>query len=110
MFARLTHAVLAVCVLCCVPHAAERPPAANVPLHVLTLEQAGSLTEAEQGDLLEIRLDPAAWRLTRQSGDGRVETYGEKTDAFRYRATGVGQLELTYTGGRRTATFRFAIR
>ena len=111
MSARFSYAILAVCVLCCVPHSAETPPAANVPVHVLTLEQAGSLTEAEQGDLIEIRLEPAAWRLTRQSGEARLEPYGNATaDAFRYRATSVGNLELTFADGQRTATYRFFVR
>jgi hypothetical protein len=103
---------LALCAIACVQQSAETPrPAAQVPTHALTLENAGSLTEAEQGDWIEIRLDPAQWRLTRQTGGARLELSGEIKSAFRYRAAAVGESELTFTGaGQQTATFRFAIR
>ena len=93
---------------------AERPspaaPAAPVPTHTLSIDEAGSTTEAEQGDLIEIRLaeDSAAgetWRLSRQSGNARIEAQGEpalvegKTGlqrVFRFRALGIGQIELAF--------------
>lgn len=93
---------------------AERPspaaPAAPVPTHTLSIDEAGSTTAAEQGDLIEIRLaeHPAAggtWRLSRQSGNAQIEAQGEpalvegKTGiqrVFRFRALGIGQLELTF--------------
>ena len=85
-------------------------PAAPIPSHVLSREQAGSLTLAEQGDLIEVRLAEQApatgtWRLLHQLGSGRVEALGQpaltadKSGAkrvFRFRAVEVGSLELVF--------------
>jgi hypothetical protein len=99
---------------------------------MLTIEKAGSLTAAEQGDFIEIRLDEQApadgrWRLSNQSGDARIEAQGEtalvngKTGikrVFRFRALGIGKLELAFgfhvppqaPEPRQVATFMFAIK
>ncbi len=84
--------------------------AAPVPTHVLTKDSAGSLTLAEQGDFIEVRLEQltsatGTWRLLRQTGSGRVEPLGQATLArdksgtkrvFRFRAVRIGTLELAF--------------
>jgi hypothetical protein len=106
--------------------------AARVATHVLTKDIAGSLVTAEQGDFIEIRLDertPADgnWRLSRQSGDARIEAQGtasliqDRTGmkrVFRFRALGVGTAELVFlfyapakaSEQQTTVTFNFSIR
>ena len=107
-------------------------PAAPVPTHRLTVDKAGSVTSAEQGDFIEIRLDenvPAdgMWRLSRQSGDARMEPQGEPALArdktgihrvFRFRALGIGKLALAFgfhappqaPEPRQVVTFTFVIK
>jgi len=82
--------------------------AAPVPTHVLTQDKAGSLTLAEQGDLIEVRLQepaPGTWRLLRQTGGGQVAALGSATlvrdktgtkRVFRFRAVRIGTLELAF--------------
>ncbi|MDP1699006.1 MAG: hypothetical protein Q8L45_14680 [Xanthomonadaceae bacterium] len=86
----------------------ERPAA--VPIHVLTVDTAGSFTATEQGDFIDIRLqqlspDAGTWQLLRQSGSGRVEALGAvvlvhenagTTQVFHFRAERVGSLELVF--------------
>ena len=114
---------------------AAATPAARVPVHVLTKEQAGSLTVAEQGDFIEIRLDEQTsaggrWWLERQTGDARIEVQGpavlvEGTTGskrvfrvFHLRALGVGALELVFvlrtpaqaSRPQQAVTFRLVVR
>lgn len=88
-------------------HGVEQPAAA-VPTHVLTLDQAGSFTHAEQGDFIDVRLkqiDAGSWQLLRQTGSGHVEALGpaeiahesaETMHVFHFRAQRVGSLELAF--------------
>lgn len=84
------------------------PPARSVPTHVLTRDQAGSRTQAEQGDFIEVRLqqlDAGIWQLLRQTGDGRLKALGQAafaggdaraTQMFRFRAERIGSVELAF--------------
>lgn len=117
--------IIVALILCvqCAPRSAS-PPAAPVPTHVLTLDKAGSITTAQQGDFIEVRLNeersgPGRWKLSHQSGDGRIETYGPESlvsdgtvtmRVFRFKASGIGRVELSFSSGQRVATFRFDIR
>lgn len=83
-------------------------PAAAVPTHVLTRDQAESRTQAEQGDFIEVRLqqiDAGTWQLLHQTGGGRLNALGQATLAgddaratqvFRFRAERIGSVELDF--------------
>jgi len=74
------------------------------------LHDAGTITTAEQGDFIEIRLNEppsgGTWRLSNRLGDARLEAEGadrvvqKETGPiriFRFRALGVGRSELSFT-------------
>jgi hypothetical protein len=77
---------------------------------VLTKYKAGSVTAAEQGDFIEVRLDEPAptqgiWQMSSQTGYARIQALGETAlvqDAtgtkrvFRFQALGIGELELAF--------------
>jgi hypothetical protein len=103
-------AVLIGCIPCLASCSPVAEPAAPVPTHVLTQAKAGSLTLAEQGDFIEVRLEESksasgTWRLLRQSGSAHVESLGPATlmrdktgtkRVFRFRAVRIGTLELAF--------------
>lgn len=103
---RLACAALIACMPCWASCAPRETPAAAVPTHVLKEDQAGSLTLAEQGDFIEVRLlEPTSaggtWRVLRQSGSGYAAPLGPATllrdkRVFRFRAQRIGTLELAF--------------
>lgn len=93
-----------------IPAGGNTPAAAPVPTHVLTQDKAGALTLAEQGDVIEVRLEEppsvsGAWQLLHQTGSGHLEPLGAATlvrdkhgikRVFRFRAVRIGTLELAF--------------
>ncbi len=88
----------------------QTKPAAQIPIHVLTQDQTGSMTVIEQGDHIEVRLaeptpSEGEWRLQKITGNARVEAQGKvkltkeanvMQRVFVYRAVGIGTAQLTY--------------
>jgi hypothetical protein len=91
-----------------------RAPAREVPNHVLTAANAASPVDAEQGDFVEIRLDPA-WHLVRITGDARIEKQRESVvrgkRVFHFRALGIGRAELAFAAdAQRQISFHITVR